>query len=85
VSLSGPAEFSSLDARPAVRRLRAPTLFVAGKYDPGFVDDARSLFAASASPTKKLDVENTGAHGTDLIDARVRSLLLSFLRTHARG
>jgi pimeloyl-ACP methyl ester carboxylesterase len=84
VSLSGPAEFSSLEGRPAVRRLHAPTLFVAGKYDPGFVDDARSLFAASASPAKKLDVEDTGAHGTDLIDAHVRSMLLSFLRAHAR-
>lgn len=82
VSLSGPAEFSSMNARAAVKRLRAPTLFVAGKYDPGFVDDARALYAASASTAKRLDIEQTGEHGTSLIDAHVRHLLLSFLRAH---
>ena len=84
VSLSGPTDLSSMDALAAVRTLRAPTLFLAGKYDTQFAADARRMYAASASKRKRLAIRVTGAHGTDLLrggDATATwRLLLSFLR-----
>jgi pimeloyl-ACP methyl ester carboxylesterase len=84
VSLSGPTDLSSMDALAAVHKLRAPTLFLAGKYDTQFATDARKMYAASASGRKRLAIRTTGAHGTDLLrggdGASTQALLLSFLR-----
>ena len=83
VSLSGPTDFSSIDALSAVRRLRAPTLFLAGRYDTQFAADARRMYVASAAARKRLAIRSTGAHGTDLLrgpdGAATQALLLSFL------
>jgi pimeloyl-ACP methyl ester carboxylesterase len=83
LSLSGPASFASMDALAAVRKLRAPTLFLAGKDDTQFAEDARAMFEASVSPRKRLELRDTGAHGTDLLrgagGAEVRALALAFV------
>jgi dienelactone hydrolase len=84
VSLSGPTDLSSMNALAAVRKLRAPTLFLAGKYDTQFAADARKMYAASAAARKRLAIRTTGAHGTDLLrggdGTATWGLLLSFLR-----
>jgi pimeloyl-ACP methyl ester carboxylesterase len=85
VSLSGPTDLSSMDALAAVRKLHAPTLFLAGRYDTQFAADARRMYAASASMQKRLAIRTTGAHGTDLLrggdGTATWALLLSFLRS----
>ena len=84
LSLSGPTDFSSMDALAAVRKLHAPTLFLAGKYDTQFATDARTMYGASAASRKRLVIRTTGAHGTDLLrdggGAATQALVLSFLR-----
>jgi pimeloyl-ACP methyl ester carboxylesterase len=86
LTLSGPAVFSSLNALTAVARLQTPTLFLAGRDDASFVEDAQALYAASAAADKTLELRPTDAHGTDLLrgadGAAVRALLLAFLRSH---
>jgi pimeloyl-ACP methyl ester carboxylesterase len=83
VSLSGPTDLSSMDALGAVRKLRAPTLFLAGRDDTQFAADARAMHTASAATRKQLEIRETGAHGTDLLrgpdGAATQSLLLRFL------
>jgi pimeloyl-ACP methyl ester carboxylesterase len=84
VSLSGPTDLSSMNALTAVRKLHAPTLFLAGKYDTQFAADARTMYAASAAGHKRLVIRATGAHGTDLLRGgdgpATQALVLSFLR-----
>jgi pimeloyl-ACP methyl ester carboxylesterase len=78
-SLSGPRDFEGLDAGRAVPRLRVPTLFVAGKEDSPYVDDARAMYRG-ASGDKKLLVVPGSDHGTDLLDdGQVADQLLAFL------
>jgi pimeloyl-ACP methyl ester carboxylesterase len=83
ISLSGPTDLSSMDALGAVRKLRAPTLFLAGRDDTQFAADARTMYTASAATRKRLEIRETGAHGTDLLrgpdGAVTQSLLLEFL------
>ena len=85
VDLSGPAEFTDMDALEAMPRLTAPALFVVGRLDTAFVSDTRSMYRAAASTDKKLVVRPGGEHGTALVDARsgvVRNLVYGFLRGH---
>jgi dienelactone hydrolase len=84
VDLSGPAQYVTLDALAAVKRLPAPGLFAVGRFDSGFVADTRALRAASRSPASMLVIRQTGAHGTSLLeDKAFRALVLSFVRRHA--
>jgi len=68
ISLSGPALFGSLDAEPAVRRSRTPTLFVAAADDDGFPADAQRLYRESPAPGKRLAIVSGAFHGTSLFD-----------------
>jgi pimeloyl-ACP methyl ester carboxylesterase len=78
-SLSRPRDFEGLDAGHAVPRVRVPTLFVAGKEDSPYVDDARAMYGA-ATGDKKLLVVPGSDHGTDLLDdEQVGDQLLAFL------
>jgi pimeloyl-ACP methyl ester carboxylesterase len=65
-SLSAPAVYGNAEALPAVRRFRAPVLFVAAAEDSHFADDARRLYRAAASREKKLLIVPGSEHGTDL-------------------
>jgi len=78
-SLSGPRIFEDLDAGRAVPRVRVPTLFVAGREDSPYVDDARAMYRA-ATTEKRLLVVPGSDHGTDLLDdEQVGNQLLAFL------
>jgi pimeloyl-ACP methyl ester carboxylesterase len=90
VSVSGPARIPrELDALPAAKRLRVPTLYVAavgdqnGPYD--FAGDARTLYDATTTAEKRLELVPGSLHGTFLVagSARVRALLGRFLRDPA--
>lgn len=61
-SLSGPRSIEGLSAGPTVPRLRAPTLFVAGKEDSPYVEDARAMYRA-ATTDKRLLVVPGSDHG----------------------
>jgi dienelactone hydrolase len=82
VSVSGAADF--VRALDTVPRLRAPVLYLAGKYDPQFADDAGRLYAATGSSDKTLKILPRGEHGTELVDSSpgARSLIESFIRSH---
>jgi pimeloyl-ACP methyl ester carboxylesterase len=87
VSVSAPAAISGeLDAVPAVRRLRVPTLLVVAEADQNppydFATDAQRLYDETATPDKRLVVVPGSLHGSFLVDgsAAVRQLLLSFVR-----
>ena len=53
-SLSAPAVYGNAEGLPAVRRFRAPVLFVAAKEDENFAEDAKRLYRASESPHRQL-------------------------------
>jgi pimeloyl-ACP methyl ester carboxylesterase len=65
-SLSAPAVYGNAEGLPAVRRFRAPVLFVAAEDDGNFADDARRLYRAAASRDKELLIVTGSEHGTAL-------------------
>jgi pimeloyl-ACP methyl ester carboxylesterase len=82
VSVSGAADL--VEAMAAVKRLRVPALFVAGRFDLDFAAKARRLYTATASKDKKLVMVARGEHGSRLVaaDANVRATIEAFLRSH---
>jgi esterase/lipase len=83
VVLSSLTDFSSLDARPAVTRLRSPTLYVVGKDDSCCTEDMQTLYDTAASPVKRLEFLDSGEHGTKLLKGAtgpsLRAMILAFL------
>jgi pimeloyl-ACP methyl ester carboxylesterase len=78
-SLSGPRNLEGLAAGRAVPHVGVPMLFVAGKEDAPYVDDARAMYRA-ATGDKELLVVPGSDHGTDLLDdEQVSDQLLAFL------
>lgn len=79
VSVSGAADLAN--AIESVPRLHARVLFLAGKYDVGFADDAQRLYDATASDDKTLEILLRGEHGTQLVGASrsARRLIESFV------
>ena len=65
-SLSAPDVYGNTEGLPAVRRFRAPVLFVAAEDDADFAEDARRLYRAAASRDKKLLIVPGSEHGTAL-------------------
>jgi alpha-beta hydrolase superfamily lysophospholipase len=87
VSVSGPvAIVGTLTALPAVKRLAVPTLYVVSEGDQNppydFAADAQTLYDATATDAKRLEVVPGTLHGTFLVDgsASVRAFLSSFVR-----
>jgi pimeloyl-ACP methyl ester carboxylesterase len=66
VSVSGPAVFGGEDARAAAARLTVPSLYLAADSDPGYPDDARSLYDASHG-ARRLLVVGGSRHGISLL------------------
>lgn len=65
-SLSAPAVYGNAEGLPAVRRFRAPVLFVAAEEDANFAEDAKRLYRASQSPRRQLLIVPGSEHGTAL-------------------
>lgn len=83
VSLSAPASFGPLRALPAAARLQAPVLFAASSDDQPFADDARALYAASASSERQLEISAGAAHGEQLLeDPAFRARVTAFITAH---
>jgi pimeloyl-ACP methyl ester carboxylesterase len=84
VSVSGPANYGSVNALTASKRLAVPVLYLAGEGDVDFATDARTLYEATASTDKAIAVLPSAAHGITLVgtSAQARSLLEGFIRTH---
>jgi pimeloyl-ACP methyl ester carboxylesterase len=84
VSVSGPAQYGTLDALAAVKRLRVPALFIVGSRDQGFVADARTLYRAAATKEKALAVLPSPFHGVELVDGEgaASTRLDSFFALH---
>ena len=82
VAVSAPEEFRGLQARPAGLK-KIPTLFIAGREDPGAADAAQSLYERAPDP-KQILLVSSEAHGAFLLDdpdtgAEVEQALLDFL------
>ena len=64
-------------------RLYAPTFFAASADNDPFTGDARALYAASASPDKRLEILPGAAHGSAMLaDPGFRSRVEAFIAAH---
>jgi pimeloyl-ACP methyl ester carboxylesterase len=80
IPVSASRGFGRMNAEAAARRLQVPVLYLAGDEDPGFADDARVLYEATATPDKKLELLDSGNHGVHLAaEPGARSLIESFV------
>ena len=89
-SVSGPAAIAGeLDARPAVPKLKVPTLYLAAEddaYPPyDFAAEARELHDSTGTAEKRLQLVPGNLHGTFLVagSAGVRTTLERFVRAPA--
>ena len=83
VSLSGPAEFGRMKADAAAAKLTMPVLYMVGSLDQDFVADAHTLYDATASQDKALQVRETADHGVRLLgSAATRAIFEQFLAAH---
>jgi pimeloyl-ACP methyl ester carboxylesterase len=80
IELSAPTAFSRADALAAVKKLKRPALFVAGRDDGDFPAATRSLYRAAATKDKKLHIAPSSWHGVDLVFLpAVKKLVLNFI------
>jgi pimeloyl-ACP methyl ester carboxylesterase len=80
VELSAPTSFSGANALAAVKKLKRPALFVAGRDDGDFPTATRALYRAAATKDKKLHIAPSSWHGVDLVFLpAVRKLVLEFV------
>jgi pimeloyl-ACP methyl ester carboxylesterase len=81
VELSAPTSFSGANALAAVKKLKRPALFVAGRDDGDFPAATRALYKAAATKDKKLHIAPSSWHGVDLLAIpSVKKLVLGFLQ-----
>ena len=83
VSLSAPQVFQGVDAAEAARKLKVPVLYVAGASDGDFAKDARTLYAATRAPGRRLLIVRSGAHGVELMNDTVTATMEKFVRAQA--
>jgi pimeloyl-ACP methyl ester carboxylesterase len=83
-SVSGPANYGAVDALAAAKRLAVPALYLAGEGDVDFAHDAQTLYDATASGDRALQILPTAAHGVNLLgtSAEARALVESFISAH---
>src|SRR5262245_3746200 len=82
ISLSGPTEFEGADATAVAKELAVPSLFIAARDDAPFAENAQTLYDAVPRSDKQLEIVDGSAHGTALLNAHVRSVVLAFLAQH---
>ena len=80
VSVSGAADLQN--ALPSAEKLQLPVLYLAGRLDTSFAEDAQRLYDATASTDKRILIVDRGEHGSRLVDAspQVRRSIVSFVR-----
>ena len=84
VALSAPATFVQMDGVAAARKLQMPVLYAVGSGDVDFAPESRTLYDATASAEKRLEIIDSGAHGVHLLaDPGVRELVERFIAAHA--
>jgi alpha-beta hydrolase superfamily lysophospholipase len=88
ISFSSPTRYETghqpVDALGAVRTFRVPALFLASEEDSPFTQNAQELYAACASPEKRISIFPGLVHGTALLrDPDARSLVDSFIDRHS--
>jgi predicted alpha/beta-hydrolase family hydrolase len=66
--MSSPARCGGMDAVPPVRTITAPSLFIVspGDMNGAVEEQVRELYAASGALDKKLVIDDSGYHGTDM-------------------
>jgi pimeloyl-ACP methyl ester carboxylesterase len=81
VAISSPSTWVGVDALSIARRLQVPALYLTGENDAGFLDEVRTLYDATASSDKSLEILPGGEHGVLLLktSARARALLEGFI------
>jgi pimeloyl-ACP methyl ester carboxylesterase len=80
IELSAPTAFSGANALAAVKKLKRPALFVAGRDDGAFAAWTRALYKAAATKDKRLHIAPSSWHGVDLVFLPpVRKLVLEFI------
>jgi dienelactone hydrolase len=80
VAVSAPSQYGDMNGVTAVRKLGMPVLYLAGDKDDGFADDARTLYDATASTAKTLEIVSSSNHGVRLaLEPGPRSLIDRFI------
>jgi dienelactone hydrolase len=80
VAVSAPSVYGDMNAVTAVPKLGMPVLYLAGDKDDGFADDSRTLYAATGSNAKMLEIVDSSSHGVRLAsEAGPRSLIERFI------
>ena len=83
VSLSAPASFGPLHGLEAVGGMTAPIFFAASNDDDPFAGDARAMYAASASPDRRLVMLPGAVHGSGMLaDPGFSAQVAQFLAAH---
>ena len=83
VSLSAPRLFGRVNTLAAARRLTMPVLYVAAVDDEPFATDAQTLFAATASADKRVEIFPGSDHGAPMLrDPAVRQLVDGWIAAH---
>ena len=83
ISLSAPEAYGPLHALSAVQRLQAPVFFAASQEDEPFQTDARTMYAASGSSDKRLEILPGAAHGSAMVqDPAFRARVEAFIASH---
>lgn len=87
VSLSGSADFGSIDARLAASRLAVPALYVAATDDSDYAEVARTLYGATKSK-RSLTIVPGSMHGAEFFippgQPAVQKAVEAFIAAHAR-
>ena len=80
VAVSAPSFYGDMNGVTAVRKLGMPVLYLAGDKDDGFAEESRTLYAATGSNTKTLEILNSSSHGVRLAsEVGPRSLIERFI------
>jgi pimeloyl-ACP methyl ester carboxylesterase len=78
---SAPTAFGGVSALSAVKQLKVPALFVAGRDDGDFAAATRALYRSVSTKDKQLHIAPSSWHGVDLVYLPpVKKLLVSFLK-----
>ncbi|HLL67176.1 MAG TPA: alpha/beta fold hydrolase [Micromonosporaceae bacterium] len=93
IDLSGPDEFSGLNAVTAAAKVTAPVLFVGGSGDQYTAQTRKVSQAATGAKENRMEViQGSASHGVSLLKAetepkagQVATLIQDFIRRHTSG